>query len=112
MDASAIVDGEKCALNEMIERSRMPTPTGNSWTAIMSHYNLPKPAKIDDVLSHVTLPPGWTVKKDEMDIHGRRCTIFDHKNNPVGSTFLKSTYYDCYGRCSFDEDRLKQLSIL
>lgn len=110
--SAEIEAGEKQAVLAALKASRIPTPSGASWEAIQTHYSLPPPVRADNVQSKVTLPPGWTVKKDPNDYYGRCCIITDHDGVKVGRTFLKNTGYDYYGSTSFNKERLKELGIL
>jgi hypothetical protein len=109
---SEIEAGEKRAVEDALKASRLPTPNGNGWDAIKKFYSLPDPEPVDRVQSKVTLPPGWTIKKDPSDPYGRCCIITDHEGEKVGSTFLKNTGYDYYGNTHFNKERLQKLGIL
>lgn len=82
------------------------------WNAIKTHYGLENETKIDNVQYKVCLPPGWKIERNESDVYGRCCIIYDQDKVQVGSTFLKNTIYDYYGYTSFNEVRLKELGIL
>ena len=88
-DSHIIEAGEKAAVREMLAGSRIPTPSGSDWDAIVARYRLPAAQRIDEVQSRVTFPPGWKIEKDNTDTYGRCCIIYDHEGQKVGSTFLK-----------------------
>jgi hypothetical protein len=111
-DSHLIEAGEKAAVREMLADSRIPTPSGSAWDAIVAYYNLPAAQPIDEVQSRVTLPPGWKIEKNSTDPYGRCCIIRDHEGKEVGDTFLKNTGYDYYGSTNFSKDRLKALGII
>jgi len=91
---------------------KMPNPEGKEWDAIKSHYQLPKPTKVDYLLSMVTLPPGWSMVPDTNDPYERCSIIKDHECKDVGMVFLKNTSYDYHGYTEFYDSRLQELGIL
>ena len=105
---------EKAAVDDMLASSKIPTPKGELWNAIVEHYSLGPDCceHVDSVQSKVKLPKGWKVQKNPSDPYGRCCDILDHEEKKVGSTFLKNTGYDYYGHTSFNKDRLKELGVV
>jgi len=110
--SAAIMAGEKAAVKEQMAAGRIPTPDGKLWDAIVAHYGLPSPVKVDSVQSTVTLPPGWKIRANPSDPYGRCTQITDHEGQVIGGTFLKNTGYDYYGSTSFNKERLIALGIL
>lgn len=103
---------EKHAVKKAKESNHMPTPEGEEWKAIVSHYKLPPIEQVDDVMSKVTLPNGWKTCIDENDPYKRNVLIKDENNERIGSYFLKNTGYDYYGHTSFDRKKLVEKGIM
>lgn len=112
LSSSEIMARERSAVNNALVTYSIPTPSGAQWDAICAKYPEVTSQKVDEVLSKVTLPSGWSVTKDPSDPYGRCCLIIDHTGEKVGSTFLKDTGYDYYGSCSFSRTQLVKLGII
>lgn len=103
---------EASAVPNAIMKSQLPTPSGKEWDAICKKYNLPKPVKVDNVMSEVILPDGWKLEKDNSDPFGRIMFIKTDDDVIIGKVFIKNTGYDYYGYISFNIDNLIKLGIM
>ena len=99
----------------MLRKGYIPTPDskpGSLWNAIAEYYKLPALKPVDDVLSQTVLPPGWKIKPDVCDSHGRWCIIYDHEGQAIGQTFLKKTSYEYKGYTVLFKDRLQAIGVI